>query len=646
MLATSYRAETFADHFGDGSDARAGDRVRRRGRAAGHRGGIRNVADRLRADDVLVFNGDVLSGATWRRCVATHRGDADVTLHLVRVEDPRAFGSVPTDADGRVQAFLEKTDEPLTDQINAGCYVFRRTVLETIPAGRPVSVERETFPGLLAGRARVFGHVDSTYWLDLGTPADVRPRLRRPGDRDRADRGAARADRARRWCCPAPGRPDARARRRHDRRRGTCTSAPARGWTARCCSTARGSSDGPAVTRSVVGPPARVDRRRRGCVEDAVVGDRAVVGRRTRAAPGPRVWPGRGAAAARDPVLGGGQGRRAAAGSSGGRAAAVGTGPPLTTARGRERATAVRERRPAVPAASRPASPPRCAAAAATRPGPPRRDGAVWRAGPTRTARRRPAGPPGRRHVVMHAWGPGAEWSLAGVPDLLGDRDDPASFVPRRPLVADAARRQPGLGCCATGRVWDVLVPAILEQKVTGTEARQAWRVLFRRYGNPAPGPAPAGLRHPAPPAADPGRARLGVAPGGRRLSGRRAILACAAVAHRLENACTLGGEAGRELLRASPGSGCGPRPRPRSGPGRPGRASRRRLPHPRPGRLGAARPPDRRRQMLQVLARTPRSGRGRCGTWSCPGSASRVSARGSPARLPRDVIDRHILVL
>lgn len=89
----------------------------------------------------------------------------------MKVPDARAFGSVPTGPDGRVQAFLEKTETPPTDQINAGCYVFRRSVLESIPAGRVVSVERETFPGLLASGARVFGHVDSSYWLDLGTPA-------------------------------------------------------------------------------------------------------------------------------------------------------------------------------------------------------------------------------------------------------------------------------------------------------------------------------------------------------------------------------------------------------------------------------------------------------------------------------------------
>jgi len=58
----------------------------------------------------------------------------------------------------------------VTDQINAGCYVFKRKLIDQIPAGRPVSVERETFPGLLAEGAKVIGYVDTSYWLDLGTP--------------------------------------------------------------------------------------------------------------------------------------------------------------------------------------------------------------------------------------------------------------------------------------------------------------------------------------------------------------------------------------------------------------------------------------------------------------------------------------------
>ena len=172
VLSTSYRAEVFADHFGTGADLGLELEYVAEQTPLGTGGGIRNVVDRVRSDDVLVFNGDVLSGVDLTKLVETHRaGDADVTLHLTRVEDPRAFGSVPTDADGRVRAFLEKSPEPVTDQVNAGCYVFRRSVLETIPTGRPVSVERETFPGCWPPAAVVLGYVDSTYWLDLGTPA-------------------------------------------------------------------------------------------------------------------------------------------------------------------------------------------------------------------------------------------------------------------------------------------------------------------------------------------------------------------------------------------------------------------------------------------------------------------------------------------
>ena len=120
----------------------------------------------------MVFNGDILSGVDLGAVVDEHRtAGADATLHLVRVPDPSAFGCVPTDSTGRVEAFLEKTLHPPTDQVNAGCYVFRRPVVDAIPTGRPVSVERETFPGLLRAGARLQGHVESSYWLDLGTPA-------------------------------------------------------------------------------------------------------------------------------------------------------------------------------------------------------------------------------------------------------------------------------------------------------------------------------------------------------------------------------------------------------------------------------------------------------------------------------------------
>lgn len=181
----------------------------------------------------------------------------------------------------------------------------------------------------------------------------------------------------------------------------------------------------------------------------------------------------------------------------------------------------------------------------------------IWRVGTTPDG---PATTMVRRQadgtVRALAWGPGAAWSLDGLPALLGADDRPSEFVPRHPLVADAHRRHPGLRFGSSRRVWDQLVPAILEQKVTGTEARRSWRELCRRFGDPAPGPAPDGMRVPPTPA------QIRAVPdwewhrAGVDSARRRAILACAAVAHRLESAAVLGGSDGRELLRRVPGIG------------------------------------------------------------------------------------------
>ena len=174
VLATSYRSEVFVDYFGDGSRLGLDLEFATETEALGTGGGIRNVAPLLRSapdDPVLVLNGDVLSGHDMARQVAQHRETgADVTLYLVEVEDARAFGCVPTDADGRVLGFVEKSPDPPTNRINAGCYVFRRSVIDAIPPGEVVSVERDTFPGLVASGARVMSYLQPAYWLDVGNP--------------------------------------------------------------------------------------------------------------------------------------------------------------------------------------------------------------------------------------------------------------------------------------------------------------------------------------------------------------------------------------------------------------------------------------------------------------------------------------------
>jgi len=174
VLATSYLPEVFSDYFGTGSDLGIRIDYVTEDTPLGTGGGIRNVADRLASDPdapVLVINGDVLSGHDLHAQLDLHRRrSAAVTLHLVEVADARAFGCVPTDSHGRVTGFIEKSERPVTNRINAGCYVFTRSVIDEIPAGRPVSVERETFPDLLAARAVVMGYIETSYWLDVGTP--------------------------------------------------------------------------------------------------------------------------------------------------------------------------------------------------------------------------------------------------------------------------------------------------------------------------------------------------------------------------------------------------------------------------------------------------------------------------------------------
>jgi mannose-1-phosphate guanylyltransferase len=290
VLGTSYQAEVFEKHFGDGSDLGLAIDYVVETEPLGTGGGIRNVLPALRHDTAMIFNGDVLSGVDLQAVLATHeRADADVTLYLTRVQDPRAFGCVPTDGDGRVTAFLEKDPNPVTDQINAGTYVFNRSVIEQIPAGRPISVERDTFPHLLASGARVYAHVDATYWRDLGTPSDfvagsadlvrgIAPSAALPG---------------------APGEslvlPNAKVADSAVLENGTVVGS---GSIVEAGALLDGSIvfddahiDAAAIVRrSVIGRGARIGSGT--VIEDAVIGDGAVIGARNELRAGARVWPG------------------------------------------------------------------------------------------------------------------------------------------------------------------------------------------------------------------------------------------------------------------------------------------------------------------------------------------------------------------
>jgi mannose-1-phosphate guanylyltransferase len=172
VLATSYKAELFEPYFGDGAKFGIKIKYAVEESALGTGGGIRNAAALLDdCDQVVIFNGDVLSGHDLAAQIQSHINNrADVTLYLTKVEDARAYGCVELLADNQVKSFLEKMENPVSNLINAGCYIFNRKVIDQIPANQVVSVERDTFPSFLSSGVKVYGYLDNSYWLDIGNP--------------------------------------------------------------------------------------------------------------------------------------------------------------------------------------------------------------------------------------------------------------------------------------------------------------------------------------------------------------------------------------------------------------------------------------------------------------------------------------------
>jgi mannose-1-phosphate guanylyltransferase len=181
VLSLGFRPDSFQDAYPDGTCAGVALRYAVEPEPLDTAGAIRFAARAAGIEErFLVVNGDVLTDLDYAALVGFHAdrgGEGTIALH--RVEDPSAFGVVPTDPDGRVQAFVEKPlpGEAPTDLINAGTYVLEPSVLERIPGDRRVSVERETFPAMVVDRS-LFAAADhelaggaAVYWADTGTPA-------------------------------------------------------------------------------------------------------------------------------------------------------------------------------------------------------------------------------------------------------------------------------------------------------------------------------------------------------------------------------------------------------------------------------------------------------------------------------------------
>jgi mannose-1-phosphate guanylyltransferase len=173
VLLTSYLAAAFDDTVARARTRGVRVEVTHEEAPLGTAGALKNAERFVGSETFLAFNGDVLADVDLAGLVAWHRARAaETTILLTPVEDPSAYGVVPTAEDGRVLGFIEKPPpgQASTNLINAGVYVFEPSVLEEVPRGEVWSAERQLFPGLVATDRPVFALGTDSYWMDIGTP--------------------------------------------------------------------------------------------------------------------------------------------------------------------------------------------------------------------------------------------------------------------------------------------------------------------------------------------------------------------------------------------------------------------------------------------------------------------------------------------
>ena len=172
ILPAGYMPQAIVDYFGDGSQLGMKITYVIEETPLGTAGALKNVEEHIHGP-FFVLNGDVLTSLDLRAMVAEHERLGGIgLLHLIRVEDPSAFGCVVHDEQMRISAFVEKPPRETapTNEINAGTYLFEREILDMIPAGRNVSIERETFPAVIAAGKGLYSYTTDDYWMDLGKP--------------------------------------------------------------------------------------------------------------------------------------------------------------------------------------------------------------------------------------------------------------------------------------------------------------------------------------------------------------------------------------------------------------------------------------------------------------------------------------------
>jgi mannose-1-phosphate guanylyltransferase len=172
VLLTSYLAEAFASVQQGAFERGINLEVAHEEEPLDTAGALKNAELLVGNETFLAFNGDILSDLDLRGVVEWHRSrSAEGTIVLTPVEDPSAYGVVPTDSRGMVLGFIEKPPpgEAPTNMINAGVYVLEPSIMGWIPPGQRYNAERQLFPEL-AANGRLFALPTDAYWMDIGTP--------------------------------------------------------------------------------------------------------------------------------------------------------------------------------------------------------------------------------------------------------------------------------------------------------------------------------------------------------------------------------------------------------------------------------------------------------------------------------------------
>jgi NDP-sugar pyrophosphorylase family protein len=174
VLCVGHLSRHIEDYFGDGHDWGVQIAYAVEPELLGTAGAIKNAQNHI-YDTFLVLNGDSYLGASFRELVASHRHrqltapETIGTIAIVKVEDAAPYGRIELNTEGRILRFREKAKtEP--GWINGGVYVLEPTILGLIPAGRAVSVEKETFPMILKQDLPMFGYTMHGFFVDIGTP--------------------------------------------------------------------------------------------------------------------------------------------------------------------------------------------------------------------------------------------------------------------------------------------------------------------------------------------------------------------------------------------------------------------------------------------------------------------------------------------